>query len=129
MSGVNPATFGKDTEFETQNGETLQPPVHRPYFFGNYDYENEAKDREYIDKALRSNKLVSYEQVLNGVRVTKTFLPIASTILEDALGPDTSKGELDTLDRYMLLFTGDEMYEPLRNQFTTLVAIIPASAY
>jgi hypothetical protein len=126
VTGVNPATFGKHIEFTTESGETLIPLVHRPYFFGSYNYENEREDRTYIDKALESNQLESYEQELNGGRVTKIFIPITSSILEDAMGPETSKGELDTLDRYVLLFATDtrELYAPLRKRMVTLVTTI-----
>jgi signal transduction histidine kinase len=125
ITGINPATFGKEYKFNTPKGE-LETLVHRPYFFGSYTYNNVDKDTEFITRAIQTNSSISYEANLNGKLVEKTFIPIQTTMLQEALGYEAGNGENIDLQSYVLCLVSDKklITQYLTSQFRTLITII-----
>jgi hypothetical protein len=120
ITGINSATFGMNIKFDTPNGQ-LGTLVHRPYFFGSYIFKNQQTDADYVSEAIETKKEVSYNSVINGQRIKKTFIPITTSTLEEALGPKN-----DNLGMYVLCLVSDyeQIESSLENEFKTLVTTI-----
>ncbi|MEI7026204.1 sensor histidine kinase [Paenibacillus sp. y28] len=129
ITGINPQTFGQEIKFDTPNGE-LETLVHRPYFLGSYEMKNESKDALYVQTAINSNQTVSYRDVLNDKPIEKTFIPIATDELQEALGINPV-GVHETRNVYVLCLVSDyKQVESRMNQdfYSLLTTIFLISA-
>ncbi|MCD1260076.1 Spo0B domain-containing protein [Paenibacillus athensensis] len=91
ISGINPSTFGNSRDATlSQYMPSYWPRQILPVFFGSYDYANRTMDEGIVDEVLRTRKPVSYDALLNGKHVFKTFLPVKADELNDiGFGIDT----------------------------------------
>ncbi|MBM6616862.1 bifunctional diguanylate cyclase/phosphodiesterase [Bacillus suaedaesalsae] len=72
----NPETFGKADATVTINGNKFIKISDEPIWYGSYEYENTATDRDYIQKTLKTGKSEQYTEPLQGKDVQKTFIPV-----------------------------------------------------
>lgn len=124
ITGINPATFGKDPKTYKIPAGDLTPLVFRPYFFGSYNFVNLPKDASYVQETLKTKTAKSYRAFINGKNVTKTFIPIHTTMLNDVRGTD--EDAVQKQDTYVLAIVSDYEFilNSLNHQFTTLISII-----
>jgi diguanylate cyclase len=78
LSVFNPKNFGKKKEVVYSNGNSYIRLSARPIWYGTYNYPNIQKDTVFIEKALKTTKVQSYKDDLNGKSVMKTFVPVLS---------------------------------------------------
>lgn len=76
VTGYNPEIFGKEEITTKANGVEFVQLGNRPILFGSYEYSNELLDQTYLQEALNTNQITSYEASLNGKKVIKSFFPI-----------------------------------------------------
>ncbi|MEK8130632.1 GHKL domain-containing protein [Paenibacillus filicis] len=125
IAGINPMTFDNEKTWVTENGELLDPLIHRAVFFGDYTYTNVAKDKEYVKMASRTRQPVSYVEEIKGKKVEKSFIAIHSDTLDVVRAweehPDPSLQGL-----YVLNLTSDvdSMEATLNKQFQTVVIVV-----
>ncbi len=135
VTGINPATFGHEKTFITEKGETLDPLVHRPVFFGSYEIKHTEKDARFIQTAIQTGATVSYQTTYNGKHIQKTFIPVQSQLLDEATpipDPDllykqyAKKSAEVTKNQYYVLnlvSDMDKLDAQLSSQFKTLMII------
>lgn len=99
ISGINPSTFGHSRDETLRKYMPLYWPRQiLPVFFGSYEYANRETDEAMVDEVLRTRQPVSYNALLNGKHVFKTFLPVKADELND-IGFD--------IDTYVIAITTD----------------------
>ncbi|MEQ2525300.1 EAL domain-containing protein [Bacillaceae bacterium CLA-AA-H227] len=76
LTVFNPDSFGNEELEVHLNGNSFIRISERPIWYGSYDYENTAKDQKYIQSALATNEVKSYNEIINGKDVRKAFVPI-----------------------------------------------------
>jgi diguanylate cyclase len=86
ITGFNPAAFGKPLIFKKYQGIDLVDLDHRPVLFGNYAFKNVQLDQTSIAKAAKTGKLVSYDAVVNGKHVLKSFIPVMQSKVPYVIG-------------------------------------------
>lgn len=136
VTGINPATFGHEKTFITEKGETLDPLVHRPIFFGSYEIKDTEKDSSFIQTAIQTGTTVSYHTTYNGKHIQKTFIPVQSHLLDEATPipdpvasdkpeaaqrPEVAKNQYYVLG---LVSDMDQLDAQLSSQFSTLMLIL-----
>ncbi|MCD1260077.1 GHKL domain-containing protein [Paenibacillus athensensis] len=118
ISGINATTFGQaQMEVTNERGQTWTPRYYIPIFFGSYDYVNVDPDRQHIRKALDTKKPSSYDAIVNGKHVFKTFIPVFTESNLDELGTvenaDAAR-TLQTINYYVIGITSD--YEFIQSE-------------
>ncbi|TKC19286.1 EAL domain-containing protein [Robertmurraya kyonggiensis] len=76
LSVFNPESFGNAKKEVYLNGNSFIRISEQSIWYGSYDYANTAKDQKYIQSALATNEVKSYNEVINGKDVRKAFVPI-----------------------------------------------------
>lgn len=111
ISGINAETFGEEQVSVTnEQGQTWTPRYFFPIFFGSYDYVNVQTDRQNIRKALDTKKPSSYDAIVNGRHVFKTFIPVFTDQSIDELGKvegSSAAKALTTINYYVIGITSD----------------------
>jgi diguanylate cyclase (GGDEF)-like protein len=76
ITGFNPNAFGKDPIITKVNGKEIIELRNRPIVFGDYTYQDKDHDIAAVKQAMETGKLVSFDTVVKGKHVIKTFIPI-----------------------------------------------------
>ncbi|WCK53170.1 EAL domain-containing protein [Aneurinibacillus sp. Ricciae_BoGa-3] len=103
ITGFNLNAFGKPPVFIKAEGVKQVPLQDRPLLFGDYTYKNVEMDRASIRKAAKTGKLVSYDAVVNGKHVLKSFIPVIKSKIPYVIGIVADYHVIqDFLDRQLL---------------------------
>jgi diguanylate cyclase len=118
ITAFNPKTFGKDPVITKNNGVEYVELGNRPVLFGDYIYKDDTRDLASITKANEKGQIDSYEAVVNGKRVIKSFIPIAKgtpyvigvvtdyKVIQDVLNEHLRKNLLISVLLLLIIFLG-----------------------
>ncbi|HJV45334.1 MAG TPA: EAL domain-containing protein [Bacillota bacterium] len=97
ISGFNPNVIGKKPITSNPSGVAFVKLADRPIYFGNYVFPDESKDVQYIQNA-DANKIVSsYDEVMDGHHLIKTFIPVVSSEFPLVIGFVTDYKVIDDI--------------------------------
>ncbi|QGQ97782.1 GHKL domain-containing protein [Paenibacillus psychroresistens] len=124
ITGINPATFEKTIKAAPKDKHIEL--VYRPYFFGTYTYNNEDQDIAYVNEAVKTKKTTVYRADIKDKHIEKTFIPISTDRMSDAIGLDPNDGNDRFQDTYILCIVTDYklIESKLQKQFFTLLSIV-----
>jgi diguanylate cyclase len=75
----NPKNFGKKKEIVHLNGNSYIRISAQQIWYGSYKYRNEKVDASFINRAMKTHQVQSYQDDINGKSLMKTFVPVFST--------------------------------------------------
>ncbi|MCM3544978.1 putative bifunctional diguanylate cyclase/phosphodiesterase [Priestia megaterium] len=76
LTAFNPKNFGKRNQKVYLNGNKYIRIKDQPIWYGTYTYRNTERDKNSIQKALKTGKSQSYTAEINHKKVLKTLVPI-----------------------------------------------------
>ncbi|MEK3724956.1 putative bifunctional diguanylate cyclase/phosphodiesterase [Paenibacillus sp. FSL H8-0034] len=79
ITGFNPKAFGLPPVYTEVNGQKYIDLVNRDIQFGKYTFKNQT-DVQTVKKAFETGKMQNVISVINGKKVFKTFVPIATPL-------------------------------------------------
>jgi hypothetical protein len=124
ITGINPGTFEKTIKADPK--DKLRELIYRPYFFGTYTFANEDQDIALINEAMQTKETTVYRADIQGKHIEKTFIPISTEGMSDAIGLDPGDGDNLMQDTYILTIVSDYklIESKLQKQFFTLLSIV-----
>ncbi|OMF10797.1 bifunctional diguanylate cyclase/phosphodiesterase [Paenibacillus sp. FSL H7-0331] len=79
ITGFNPKAFGQPPVYTEVNGQKYIDLVNRDIQFGKYTFKNQT-DVQTVKTAFETGKMQNVISVINGKKVFKTFVPIATPL-------------------------------------------------
>lgn len=79
ITGFNPKAFGKEPLLTNVNGVSYVRIEDRPILFGTYQFNMGSSDEASVLQAIETGKLQTYDAVINGKHVIKSFYPVMET--------------------------------------------------
>lgn len=122
IAAVNPDTFSIGKPILTQNdaGEWVEHITQAPIIYGDYSYKLKDDVRN-VEKAYKSNRIVTVNAIASGTHVLKTYIPV-----QIPKGSSVLDIEGNSLDRYILTIVSDYQFvqDSLDAQFLNIGLII-----
>lgn len=78
ITGFDPQFYGKKPIIKMKKGIPVYNLDVRDIPFGRYTYKDKENDTVYIQKALKSNEIITVKSTLNSKQVLKSFVPIVA---------------------------------------------------
>jgi len=76
VSSIDPEFFGESPIIKWKQGIPIYNLDVRAVNYGSYTYKDQKNDNFYVQKAITENKFVSFNSVIDGKHVIKSFIPI-----------------------------------------------------